>query len=537
MPCNYIVITGGVISGLGKGVLSASIAKLLQARGFRVSAIKIDPYLNIDAGTLRPTEHGEVWVTNDGGEIDQDFGHYERFLNIDIPRENGITSGQIYRKVIENERSGKYLGRTVEVIPHFTDEVKRRITLIGEKGFDFVIVEIGGTVGDYENLPFLDAVRQMRFQDSLNVLFLHLVYVPIPKHLGEAKTKPAQHSVRNLTKLGVYPDFLICRSENVLDSERKRKLSLFCNVKPENVWTLEDVSNIYEIPIILEKQDVCERILDFFSLKNDQADLSTWRSVLDKIKTPSKKVVVGMIGKYVNSGRFVLKDSYVSVNEALNNACAHIGVALSIKWINADDIKSNPSNALSGMNGIIVPGGFGESGVDGKIEAIKFARENNLPFLGLCYGLQLAVVEFARNVCGLDAHTTEIEPNTKNPVVCVLPEQVKILSNNEFGSSMRLGAYPAILKQGSKAYSIYLKPVVNLRHRHRYEINPDYHEVLEKNGLVISGNSPSGLLAEFIELPSHKFFVGTQAHPEFSSRFESPEPLFKSFIEACISSA
>ncbi|MCD6371435.1 MAG: CTP synthase [Candidatus Aenigmarchaeota archaeon] len=534
----YVVIIGGVVSGLGKGITTASIGKILQSKGFKVTAIKIDPYINYDAGTLRPTEHGEVWVTEDGGEIDQDLGHYERFLDIILTKEHNITTGQVYLQVIQNERKGKYLGKTVETIPHVTDEVKRRIRQIAQKTkADFILVEIGGTVGEYQNLIYYEALRQMKLEGE-KVIFILVTYLPVLKHLGEAKTKPTQHAARELREIGIQPDFIVCRSEVLVDEPRRKKISLFCNVKEEDIISDPDVENIYEIPLIFEEQNFGNKILEKVGLSPRESKLEEWKKFVERFNNAKKEVKIGIVGKYISTGSFKLPDSYVSVIEAVKHACANLNIKPKIEWIDAQALEKNEETVkeLRKFNGIIVPGGFGASGVKGKILAIKFARENKIPFLGLCFGLQLAVVEFARNVCGLrDAHSTEIDPNTPHPVIDILPEQKKILEKSEYGATMRLGAYPAILKEGSKVWELYgRKKVVKERHRHRYEVNPKYHEILQKHGMMFSGISPDGRLVEFIELPNHPYFVATQAHPEFTSRPLRPNPLFLGFIEACL---
>ena len=535
----YVFITGGVHSGLGKGICTASIGKILQWRGFKVEPIKIDGYLNYDAGTLRPTEHGEVWVTEDGGEIDQDLGHYERFLDVNISKKNNITSGQIYWQVIKNEREGKYLGKTVQLIPHVTDEIKRRIREVAKSSkADFILVEIGGTVGDYENAIFIEAARQMRMEGE-KCVYVHVSYVPIPKHIGEQKTKPTQHSVKMLRELGIQPDFIVCRSEKPLDDVRRKKISIFCDVKEEHVVSDEDLCNVYEVPLLFESQGFADKILRLLKIRpKTRVRKTKWEALIKKIKNLKKKVRIAIVGKYFDIGTFTLADSYVSVIEAVKHAAWHTGVNPEIIWVNSKEFEKNPKKVkvLNKVDGVIVPGGFGASGVEGKILAIKYCREHNKPFLGLCYGLQLAVVEFARNVCGLKkAHTTEVDPNTPYPVIDILPEQKKLIKESKYGATMRLGAYPAILKKGTLVWRLYGKrKVVYERHRHRYEVNPEYHEILQKHGLVFSGMSPDGRLVEFIELSNHKYFTGTQAHPEFTSRFMKPNPLFVGLVEASI---
>ncbi|HEX08322.1 MAG TPA: CTP synthase [Thermoplasmatales archaeon] len=534
---NYIIVTGGVISGLGKGITTASIGKLLQLHGYRVTAMKIDPYINYDAGTLRPTEHGEVWVTEDGGEIDQDLGHYERFLDINIPKYHNITTGQVYSAVIEKERKGKYLGKTVQPIPHVTDEIKKRIRRPAEESkLDFIIVEIGGTVGDYENVLFLEAVRQMKLEGD-NMLYVHVTYVPTIETLGEQKTKPTQHSVKALREIGIQPDFIVARSEKPVDDVRKSKIALFCNVREEDVISNPDIDNIYELPLVFEKQNLCEKILDKLNLRKKKNNLPEWKKFIDEIKKIKKKVKIGVVGKYFDIGAFKLFDSYISVIEAVKHAAWHNKVRPDIKWIDSKTFEKHPEkiSMLRELDGIIVPGGFGLSGIEGKIATIKYARENNIPYLGLCLGMQLAVVEYARNVCGLEgANSTEIDKNTPYPVIDFIPEQIKFIRESRYGATMRLGAYPAVLKEGTLVRKLYGKKIVYERHRHRYEVNPKYVDLLEKNGIVFSGKSPDKVLMEFMELPNHRFFVATQAHPEFKSRPMKPSPPFDGLIKASI---
>ncbi len=533
---NYIIVTGGVISGLGKGITTASIGKILENHGYKVTAIKIDPYINFDAGTLRPTEHGEVWVTEDGGEIDQDLGHYERFLDINIPKCNNITTGQVYSAVIEKERNGKYLGKTVQPIPHVTDEIKRRIRTPGEQSkFDFVLVEIGGTVGDYENVLFLEAVRQMKHEGE-KVIYVHVTYVPVLKSLGEAKTKPTQHSVKLLREIGIQPDFIITRSEKPLDDVRKEKIALFCNVSGDDVISDSNVDNVYGVPLLFEEQGLCKKILKKLGLRKEEIDFNTWKNYIAKIRKLDKKVKIGIVGKYFDIGAFKLSDSYISVIEAVKHAAWNNNVRPEIEWIDSKIFEKQPRKIvnLKKVDAIIVPGGFGLSGVEGKITTIKYARENKIPYLGLCLGMQLAVVEYARNVCGLKgANTTEVEKGTSYPVIDFIPDQVKIVTESRYGATMRLGAYPAVLTEGSLVRKLYDdQSRVYERHRHRYEVNPQYIEILEKNGLVFSGRSPDGILMEFMELPSHPYFTATQAHPEFKSRPMKPAPLFDGLIKA-----
>jgi len=532
---NYIIITGGVISGLGKGITTASIGKILQLHGYNVTAMKIDQYMNCDAGTLRPTEHGEVWVTEDGGEIDQDLGHYERFLDINIPKYQNITTGQVYGAVIEKERKGKYLGKTVQPIPHVTDEIKKRIRRpANENGFDFVLVEIGGTVGDYENVLFLEAVRQMKLEGD-KVLYLHVTYVPLLETLGEAKTKPTQHSVKRLREIGIQPDFIITRSEKPLDSVRRGKIAMFCNVHEDDVLSNEDVDNVYAVSLIFEKQNLCKKILKKLNLRKDRNEMEKWEKFIKKIRRLKNTVNIGIVGKYFDIGTSQLSDSYISVIEAVKHAAWNNNLKPGVKWIDSKIFEEKPSklSTLEKLDGIIVPGGFGLSGIDGKIETIRYAREYDIPYLGLCLGMQLAVVEYARNKCNLkNAHSTEIDKKTQHPVIDFIPEQVKILQDSRYGATMRLGAYPAVLKKGTLVHKLYNQKKVYERHRHRYEVNPDYVEQLEKCGLVFSGISPDGVLMEFMEIPNHPYFVATQAHPEFKSRPMKPSPLFDGLIKA-----
>jgi len=537
MQTRYIFITGGVISGLGKGIVTSSIGKMLQFRGFKVTACKIDPYINYDAGTLRPTEHGEVWVTEDGGEIDQDLGHYERFLDINIPKSHNITTGQVFYEVIRREREGKYLGQTVQPIPHVTDEIKRRIRRVAkESKADFVLVEIGGTVGDYENVLFLEAARQMRLEKE-EVLYVHVAYLPVPKSLGEMKTKAVQHSVRELGNFGIQPDFIIGRADTYLDDVRKRKIALFCNVNEEDVISDPEIENIYKLPLIFEEEKFGDKILSKFGLPPIKPRNEEWKRFIEKVENIREFVKVGIVGKYFDIGRFRLPDSYVSVIEAIKHASWHNDRKPLIEWIDSKTFedKKEDLSALDKVDGIIVPGGFGTTGIEGKIMAIQYAREKNIPFLGLCLGLQLAVVEFARNVCGLkDANSTEIDPNTPHPVIDLLPEQKEILKESKYGATMRLGGQLVKIKPGTLAHRLYKQTGVVERFRHRYEINPEYVEVLESRGFVFSGMTPDNRIMQIGEIPKNVFFIGSQFHPEFTSRVLKPNPLFNGFIQACI---
>jgi CTP synthase len=532
---NYIIVTGGVVSGLGKGITTASIGKILQLHGYKVTAMKIDPYMNCDAGTLRPTEHGEVWVTEDGGEIDQDLGHYERYLDINIPKHHNITTGQVYGAVIEKERKGKYLGKTVQPIPHVTDQIKERIRKPSKEAkYDFVLVEIGGTVGDYENVLFLEAVRQMKLEGD-NVLYFHVTYVPVLNALGEAKTKPTQHSVKLLREIGIQPDFVVTRSDDPIDNVRREKIAMFCNIHEEDVISDSNIDNIYAVPLLFEDQFLCTKILKKLHLKKDKNDLETWKKYILKIKKLKKKITIGIVGKYFDIGSSQLSDSYISVIEAVKHASWYNNLYPKVQWIDSKVFEKNPEklSMLNQLDGIIVPGGFGLSGIQGKIDTIKYAREQHIPYLGLCLGMQLAVVEYAQNMCKLiDANSREVDKNTKHPVIDFIPTQVKIIRDSRYGATMRLGAYPAILKKGSIVQKLYEKNKVYERHRHRYEVNPEFVHVLEDNGLIFSGKSPDEVLMEFLEIPTHPFFVATQAHPEFKSRPMKPSPLFDGFIKA-----
>jgi CTP synthase len=538
MQTKFIFITGGVISGLGKGIVTSSIGKMLQFRGFKVSACKIDPYINFDAGTLRPTEHGEVWVTEDGGEIDQDLGHYERFLDVNIPKDHNITTGQVYNEVITKERAGKYLGQTVQPIPHVTDEIKRRLRENAKgSGAEFFLVEIGGTVGDYENILFLEAARQMR-REKEPVIYVHVAYLPIPKSLGEMKTKAVQHSVRELREIGIQPDFIIGRGDTYLDDVRKRKIALFCNVNEEDVISDPEIENIYKLPLIFEQEKFGDKILAKLNMQLVNPQNREWSEFIEKVDGLQKDVKVGIVGKYFDIGKFQLPDSYVSVIEAIKHAAWYNNRKPSISWIDSKLFEETEENlkTIEKVDGIIVPGGFGKTGVEGKIAAIKYVREKGIPFLGLCLGLQLAVVEFARNVCGLEgANTAEIVPDTLYPVIDLLPEQKEILKKSKYGATMRLGGQTIKIKPETLAYRLYGREEVVERFRHRYEINPEYVETLERNGFVFSGMTPDKRIMQIGELPQHLFFIGSQFHPEFTSRVLKPNPLFNGFIQSCVS--
>jgi len=561
----YIVVVGGVLSGVGKGVATASIGRILKEYGFKTTAVKIDPYINVDAGTLRPTEHGEVWVTDDGGEIDQDLGSYERFLGQDLPKKNNITTGQVYLTVIERERRGEYLGKTVQFIPHIPEEIKRRVREAAE-GYEVCIVEIGGTIGDYENIPFLFAMKSLEREiGKENLIYVLLTYLPIPTHINEMKTKPTQQAIKSLSEHGIFPDIILCRAKVPLDEIRKKKIETYANIDAEYVISAPDVESVYQVPLNFEKENLGKKILDKLHLiPRKTPDWSGWERLVKRIMNPEKVIDIGMVGKYIDIGEFTLTDSYISVNHAIEHAGAHLGVRLRINWIDAKKLEEgNPAELLKGLKGIIVPGGFGTSGIEGKINAIRYARENNIPYLGLCLGMQLAVIEFSRNVIGLrDANSSEFDINTPHPVIDLLPKQREILMTKRYGASMRLGAYVAALKQG-EVMDLYTKtkrmekdrvrlgalepfrigktdlsgPVVIERHRHRYEVNPEYIEKIENAGLKFTGyhiTEEEEPLMEFIEIPDHPYFVATQSHPEFKSRLEDPAPLFLGFGKAVV---
>ncbi|MFA6215155.1 MAG: CTP synthase [Patescibacteria group bacterium] len=534
----YIFVIGGVMSGVGKGITSASIGLILQARGFKVTALKIDPYINVDAGTMNPTEHGEVFVTEDGDETDQDVGNYERFLEINIYRTNYMTSGRVYQSVISRERNFEYGGKCVEAVPHIPQEAIRRIKTAALKAkADVTIVEIGGTVGEFQNVMFLEAARLMHYQNPKDVLFVLVSYLPIPSKLGEMKTKPTQYATQQLNAVGIQPDFIICRSEKPVDEPRKKKLQVFCSVDKDAVIANPDVDSIYEVPLILEKERLSDKIIKKLSLRPRKKNLKDWEKMVRKIKNLKKEVRIGMVGKYFATGDFILPDAYISVIESIKHAATANGVKAKIDWINSDSYETNPGLAkeLKNYDGIIVPGGFGKRGIEGKILAIKYARENNIPYLGLCYGMQLATIEFARHVAGLKgANTTEIDPKTKYPVIHIMPDQAEKLAKKQYGNSMRLGAYPCILAKNSKAFKLYGTRRISERHRHRYEFNNEYRDKLTKKGLVLAGLSPDKKLVEIIEIPNHPYFVGTQFHPEFKSRPLKPHPLFFGFINAAL---
>ena len=533
MP-KYIFVVGGVMSGVGKGTATAAIGKLLQARGFEVTAIKIDPYINVDAGTMNPIEHGEVFVTEDGKETDQDIGNYERFLDRNILSDNYMTTGSIYQAVIERERNLEYQGKCVQVVPHIPEEVIARIKKASRKTkADFVLIEIGGTVGEYENLLFLEAGRMMHLQKPEDVVFVMVSYLPIPHKIGEMKTKPTQHAVRALNSAGIQPDFILARASKRLDEPRRNKISIFCNIAKENVISAPDVDYIYEIPINFAAEELDLKILRKFKMRPAKKNLQDWKKLVKTIQSVKQIVKIGIIGKYFKTGDFTLTDSYISVIEAIKHACWFFKIKPKIIWVDSEDSK-NLKNL--NLNGIIVPGGFGSRGVEGKIKAIQYARENKKPFLGLCFGMQLACIEFSRNVCGLkDADTTEINSQTQNPVIDLMADQRKKITKKDYGGTMRLGAYNCQLVKNTLSFNAYKKTNISERHRHRYEFNNNYREKLEKQGMVFAGINPERNLVEIIELKNHPFFIATQFHPEFKSRPLKPHPLFREFIRACLS--
>ena len=530
----YIFVTGGVTSSLGKGIIASSLAKLLQSRGLSVTIQKLDPYINIDPGTLNPYEHGECYVTDDGAETDLDLGHYERFLNTPTSQANNITTGRIYNNVITQERRGDYLGKTVQVIPHITDEIKRNILLLGQTGkFDIVITEIGGCVGDIESLPFIEAARQMKWDlGEKNTLFIHLTLVPYLNSAGELKTKPTQHSVKALSELGIQPDILVCRTEHSLPDDIKRKIALFCNVSQLDVIEAMDASTIYEVPLLMRNEKLDFRVLYKLGIYNDKdAHLESWMAFLDKLQNPTQEVSIGLVGKYV-----ALKDAYKSIVESFIHAGAATKTKVNIDWISSEILDDeNIAEILGTKDGILVAPGFGERGIEGKIQAIKYARENGIPFFGICLGMQCAAIEFARNVLGhSDAHSTEMNPDTQNPVIAIMEEQ-KTITNK--GGTMRLGSYPCKIEKGTLAAQIYGKNLINERHRHRYEFNNNYLEAFNAAGMHASGINPETGLVEIIELQSHPWFFGVQFHPELKSTVMNPQPIFVNFIKAATAHA
>ena len=526
----YIFVTGGVTSSLGKGIISASLAKLLQARGFTVTIQKLDPYINVDPGTLNPYEHGECFVTEDGAETDLDLGHYERFLDMPTSKANNVTTGRIYQNVISKERRGEYLGKTVQVIPHITDEIKAHIQALGRKGiYDFVITEVGGTVGDIESLPYVEAIRQLKWAKGKDCLTVHLTLLPFLGTTGELKTKPTQHSVKEMLSLGVQPDVLVCRTEHPMQKGMKEKIALFCNVDADAVIESRDADTIYDVPLMMQEEKLDEVVLRKLGIGTyPVADLDAWKDFLRRYKEPKGEVHIGLVGKYVE-----LKDAYKSIKEALEHAGAASETKLHIKWVHSEKLNAkNVGKHLNGLAGILVAPGFGHRGIEGKIEAIKYARENKVPFLGICLGMQCAVIEFGRNVLGYtDANSTEMNTDTKHPVIAMMEEQ-KSIENK--GGTMRLGAYPCKLEDGSLARKVYGKRDISERHRHRYEFNNTYLSAYAKAGMLATGINPQGKLVEIVELKDHPWFMGVQFHPEYRSTVAKPHPLFIEFVKAAM---
>ncbi|MBX3072599.1 CTP synthase [Candidatus Obscuribacterales bacterium] len=533
MDTRYVFVTGGVVSSLGKGIVAASLGRLLRARGILTTIVKLDPYLNVDPGTMSPYQHGEVFVTEDGAETDLDIGHYERFISTDLSRMNNVTAGSLYKSVLEKERRGDYLGGTVQMIPHVTNEIKNFLRKAAStSNADVVIVEVGGTVGDIESLIFLEAIRQMRKDIGRDhVCYIHCTMIPSLRTTNELKTKPTQHSVDMLRSRGIQPDILVCRTERTLNPSIREKLSLFTDVDLKSVIQCKDVKHLYEIPIIMEQEGLAGRVLERLHLPNTEPDLAEWKELVERVKKPSRKVTVAIVGKYV-----MLSDAYISVVEALKHGGVTLGAQVDIKWVLSEDIEKNGAEQyLKDVDGILVPGGFGDRGIEGKIQAATYARENNIPYLGLCLGMQTAVIEFARNVAGMkDAHSTEFNPKTEFPVIDLMPDQHNVVLK---GGTMRLGRYPCSLQVGSVAYKVYgSKESISERHRHRYEVNNNHRAKLSEHGMVFSGLSPDGLLVEMIELKNHPYFVACQFHPELKSRPDDPHPLFVGLVKAMMDS-
>lgn len=539
----YIFVAGGVMSGIGKGVATASIGRILKSKGYKVTAIKIDPYINVDAGTMNPVEHGEVFVTDDGAECDQDVGNYERFLDENIYDINYITTGRVYQAVINRERNLDYGGKCVEVVPDIPNEVISRIKKSAAKAkADFVLIEIGGTVGEYQNMLFLEAARMLKITNPKDVFFILVSYLPVPKLIGEMKTKPTQYAVRTLNTAGIQPDMILARSTFPLDAPRKKKIAIFCNVSPENIISAPDIESIYDIPVNFEKENLGIRILKHFGLRPKGSDLNDWKKMVQATKKAREKepVKIAIVGKYFESGNFTLTDSYISVLEAIKHASYSFMRKPEITWLSSEKYEKNKKELkeLDAFGGVIVPGGFGSRGIEGKIMAIEYCRKNKIPFFGLCLGLQLSVIEFARHVCGIkDATSREFSKKAKSPVIDVMPEQKALLAEKRYGGTMRLGAYNCSLASGTTSQKAYGEMQISERHRHRYEVNNDFRQKLEDKGLVIAGTNPERDLVEIIEIKGHPFFVATQFHPEFKSRPLRPHPLFKEFIGSAIKRA
>ena len=530
MPVKYVFVTGGVVSGLGKGITAASLGRLLKARGYSVTMQKFDPYINIDPGTMNPIQHGEVFVTDDGAETDLDLGHYERFIDESLTKNSNVTTGKIYWSVLSKERRGDFGGGTVQVIPHITNEIKSRFhTNYSTTDTEIAIIEVGGTVGDIESQPFLEAIRQFQHEVGReNAILIHVTLIPYLKSSGEMKTKPTQASVKELQGMGIQPDIIVCRSEFPLGDAMKDKIALFCNVPKSHVMQNLDVEYLYELPLVMEKERLAQVACECLQLDCPEPDLKEWQEMVDASKHLTKKTTIALVGKYIS-----LHDAYISVVESLKHAGVANGTAVDIKWIDSEKVTpENASELFKDVSGILVPGGFGDRGIDGKIEAIHYARENKIPFLGLCLGMQLAIVEFARNVVGYsDAHSVELDPSTTHPVIHLMPEQDGV---EDIGGTLRLGSYPCVLDKSSKAYELYGEETIHERHRHRYEVNNDYRNVLIENGMKLSGISPDGRIVEMIEIEDHPWFIGTQAHPELKSRPNRPHPLFNGFISASL---
>jgi len=530
MSVKYVFVTGGVVSGLGKGITAASLGRLLKARGYRVAMQKFDPYINIDPGTMNPIQHGEVFVTDDGAETDLDLGHYERFVDESLSKNSNITTGKIYWSVLQYERHGDYGGGTVQVIPHITNEIKSRFYRnFTTTETQIAIIEVGGTVGDIESQPFLEAIRQFRHDiGEHNSILIHVTLIPYLKASGEMKTKPTQASVKELQGMGIRPDIIVCRSEYELDQQIRDKIALFCNVPEDHVLQNLDVKHLYEAPLAMEKENLANVACKCLNLPCPEPDLEEWKFMVDDLRHPTEEITIALVGKYIQ-----LHDAYLSVAEALKHGGIPARTTVHINWVDSEELTvDNASEILGAVHGILVPGGFGDRGIDGKIAAIKYARTNRIPFLGICLGMQLAIVEFARNVVGYwDAHSVELNPSTTHPMIALMPDQNGV---EEIGGTLRLGSYPCILDEDTLAYELYGDTMIHERHRHRYEVNNDYRNVLAENGLRLSGLSPDGRIVEMIELPSHPFFIATQAHPEFKSRPNKPHPLFRGFVEAAL---
>lgn len=545
MAKKYIFVVGGVMSGVGKGIAAASIGTILKSKGYSVTAVKCDPYVNIDAGTMNPTEHGEVFVTIDGDECDQDMGNYERFMDESLTKANYMTTGRVYQSVIDKERNLDYGGKCVQVVPHVPEEIIQRINnAIRTTNSKIAIIEIGGSIGEYENLLFLEAARMLKYQHPRDVIVVLVSYLPIPSKIGEMKTKPTQHAARELNSCGLQADFILCRSERPIDDKRREKLAIFASIKPQNAISAPDVESIYDIPVNFEKENLGQKILKELHLRPKKTDLITWRKMVGQIKLIKKEVKIAVVGKYFDTGDYVLSDSYISVIESVKHAAWAQNLKPVFAWLSSEQYEKSKKNLekLEKYDGVIIPGGFGSRGIEGKIAVAGFCRENKIPYFGLCYGMQIATIEFARNVCGMKgANSEELDSKTPYPVIHIMPDQAKRLKEKDFGGSMRLGSYDCKLIKGTKVYDAYAAmknpisgkpPLISERHRHRYEVNNDYREELIKKGLIVAGINPERDLVEIIELKNHPFFVGTQFHPEFQSRPNRPHPLFTAFIKA-----